>query len=82
MIKFKIYGYKIKKRIKNQEDYLDTKKYKVIVLDKYDEAKPLPEGQDENIMEINFYTEESKIYFYEDMKGKYSDCWIKMMVCQ
>lgn len=57
------------------------KKYKVIVLDRYGNIKTLPEGQYKSIMEINFYTEESKIYFYEDMKGRYPNYSIKMMVC-
>ncbi len=58
------------------------KKFKVIVLDEFGNEKILPDNQaDENMMEITFSSEESKIYFYEDMKGKYPGCSIKMMMC-
>ncbi|WP_280771437.1 hypothetical protein [Salipaludibacillus daqingensis] len=59
------------------------KKFKVIVLDQLGNVRTVSSGEvEEDIMEINFSSEESKIYFYEDMKGKYPDCSIKMMACQ
>ncbi|PYZ91989.1 hypothetical protein CR194_17480 [Salipaludibacillus keqinensis] len=59
------------------------KKYKVIVLDEEGNERALESNkEEETLTEMIFYSEESKIYFYEDMKGKFPDCSIKMMLCQ
>jgi hypothetical protein len=60
-----------------------VKKYKVIVLDRNGNEKPLGKKKnDEHLLEINFKSEKSRIYYYENMKLKYPDCSIKMMMCQ
>lgn len=58
------------------------KKYKVIVLDNEGNEQLISgENGSGNLLEMIFYSEKSRIYYYENMKEKYPDCSIKMMMC-
>ncbi|WP_416148383.1 hypothetical protein ACM26V_19490 [Salipaludibacillus sp. HK11] len=57
------------------------KKYKIFVIDKNGNEKLVQKKHTDKVVEeMIFYTEESKINFYEELKNKYPAYSIKMMM--